>query len=232
MDITKFNKILNLLVNKAKIAEKNNNLKDAVDVWIEITELTLKASKNPKLEFTFRNMLYNRTKGIIEHIKELKNELNKLKIKPIIIQKPKEKKSNEIREDIPKPAMIKEPDIQKEINVETNENKIQEERFNAIQRDFEIIENSQFKNLPKGVKEIKASNKFEILAPHDPEYVEKRINQDIDMSIFAQNNSSANNNEIQLENYNQKGNKICFACGQEVPAKSTKCINCGTELKF
>ena len=72
MDISKFNQELAYKVAKANGLEKNNRVKEAIKVWIEITEMVLKMSKLPKLEFSFRSMLIERTEQIIKHIKDLK----------------------------------------------------------------------------------------------------------------------------------------------------------------
>ena len=45
MDITKFNKNLAEKVAKANAYEKNNRIQDAIDTWVEISEMALNASK-------------------------------------------------------------------------------------------------------------------------------------------------------------------------------------------
>lgn len=230
MNIAKFNKLLSLLVNKATIAENDKKIKDAIDTWIEITELTIKTSKSPELEFTFRNMLYNRTEGIIDHIKELKNKLKYPKKKPISIHPPKVEENRIVKDNSSKILITKEKDIKKELDDKNKAFISQEKKFKAIQKDFEIIKNSEFKNLPKNVKEIKAQEDFTILTPHDPDYVEKRLKQSIEMSVFNQNNSNIKNEGIKLDEVNEEGKLICFACGKENPPNSKKCKDCGTEF--
>ncbi|MFW9930356.1 MAG: hypothetical protein ACFFD1_13250, partial [Candidatus Thorarchaeota archaeon] len=72
MDISKFNQELAYKVARATGFEKNQRLKEAIQEWIEITEMVIKISKLPKLEFSFRSMLIEKTEQIINHIKELK----------------------------------------------------------------------------------------------------------------------------------------------------------------
>ncbi len=64
MDITKFNTQLGAKIAKAKSYEKNGDKESAIKLWIEISEMTLNFSKSPDLDFSFRNMLINRTEQI------------------------------------------------------------------------------------------------------------------------------------------------------------------------
>ncbi|MBY9007338.1 MAG: hypothetical protein KGD63_11335 [Candidatus Lokiarchaeota archaeon] len=235
MDISKFNKLLTLLIQKAERAENNNSLEEAIDSWIEVTELTIKTAKNPKLDFTFRNMLYTRTEGIINHIKELKIRLKqpkprfKPKSKPIIIESPKIEKKNSIKQNSSNDSISKLEPSKKEMDFEDEMSQYRENKFKAIQKDFEIIKNSDFKDLPKGVKEIKPEKEYKIFTPHDPEYVQNRINQEIDMSVLKPN-IEANNNRIELDKKSENGNTICFACGEQNRPNARKCKACGVEL--
>ena len=72
MDITKFNKELKVKVALAKSLEKRNEIESAIKLWFEISEMTLNYSKSRGIDTTFKNMLINRMKGILEHIKNLK----------------------------------------------------------------------------------------------------------------------------------------------------------------
>ncbi|MBN1215492.1 MAG: zinc ribbon domain-containing protein [Candidatus Lokiarchaeota archaeon] len=229
MDISKFNKLLALLIKKAEMAENSNNLVEAIDTWIEITELTIKTSKNPKLDFTFRNMLYTRTEGLINHIKELKIKFNSPKPKSIKREPPKIEKKENIKQSVSNNQLNPPKIIENEPNFDENLYQIRENKFKAIQQDFEIIKNSEFKNMPKGVQEIKANKDFNILTPHDPEYVDKRLKQEIDMSVFSSKNDT-NKQQIELEKKNKNGLYICFACGEKNPPNSKRCKTCGTEL--
>ena len=75
MDITKFNKNLAEKVAKANAYEKNNRIQDAIDSWVEISEMALKDSKTPNLDFSYRSMIIKKAQQIIEHIKELKTKI-------------------------------------------------------------------------------------------------------------------------------------------------------------
>ncbi|MBA7542338.1 hypothetical protein ES705_34659 [subsurface metagenome] len=77
MDITKFNKKLAEKVAKANAYEKNNRIQDAIDTWVEISEMALNASKTPNLDFSYRSMIIKKAQQIIEHIKELKAKIKK-----------------------------------------------------------------------------------------------------------------------------------------------------------
>ena len=83
MDISKFNQELAYKVARATGFEKNKRIKEAIQEWIEITEMVIKISKLPKLDFSFRSMLIEKTEQIINHIKELKQRSSiPLQIKP------------------------------------------------------------------------------------------------------------------------------------------------------
>ena len=75
MDITKFNKELSYKVAKANGLEKNHKLQEAIDIWLEISDMAIQFSKRPNLEFSYKSMLIEKTKQIIAHIKELKAEI-------------------------------------------------------------------------------------------------------------------------------------------------------------
>ena len=208
MDIAKFNKELSYRVAKATGLENNNKIIDAIDEWVKISEMVIRVSKSPKLEFSYKSMLIDKTKQIIEHIKSLKLQLVKeRKIAAI-------EKTTEIREKA---------EIYDE-NVETEVSKIDPNINN------DIIEDSEFRNLPKGFKEIKATKDFEIVTPHDKNHIEKVKREG--MSIDEKKNSRINQMpEIKL-NQDLKSNKvICFACGAELPINTKVCPDCGTTLK-
>ena len=72
MDIAKFNKELGTKIAMAKSYEKHDNSEVAIKLWIEISEMTINASKDPTIETPFRHMLITRTEQIFEHIRSLK----------------------------------------------------------------------------------------------------------------------------------------------------------------
>jgi len=237
MDISKFNEELAYKVAKANGLEKNNRIQEAIRVWIEITEMVISMSKLPNLDFSFRSMLIERTEGIIKHIKELKLSISvplknhsKLILKPpdtttdmqeVARKNSKPKKSDLKGIDIPSIQEQRNPSISE---VETSE---------TDKKDLKIIKSDDIGNLPKGFKEIETSEDFTIITPHDKEYVEKILKQDIDMNIFK---LSENKNADKKEKSTSKSNSnpkilICFACGTELPTGTKNCPNCGTKVE-
>ncbi len=231
MDITKFNKKLAEKVAKANAYEKNNRIQDAIDTWVEISEMALNASKTPNLDFSYRSMIIKKAQQIIEHIKELKAKIKK-SIEP----------STSLIDDAFDEELFQESDSSEEIIYEEMEQKSpkaastsKEINNNDIpKKDNEIkfVEDSDFKNLPKGFKEIEASEDFEIVTPHDKDYVEKIIKQDINMSIFKHDKQNSQPQQhIELEQPKDDKKIVCFACGTISPSNTKICPNCGTELK-
>jgi len=231
MDITKFNKNLAEKVAKANAYEKNNRIQDAIDTWVEISEMALNASKTPNLDFSYRSMIIKKAQQIIEHIKELKAKIKK-SIEP----------STSLIDDAFDEELFQESDSSEEIIYEETEQKSpkaastsKEINNNDIPKkdnETKFVEDSDFKNLPKGFKEIEASEDFEIVTPHDKDYIEKIIKQDIDMSIFKHGKQNPQPQQhIELEQPKDDKEIVCFACGTISPSNTKICPNCGTELK-
>lgn len=226
MDITKFNKNLAEKVAKANAYEKNNRIQDAIDTWVEISEMALNASKTPNLDFSYRSMIIKKAQQIIEHIKELKAKIKK-SIEP----------STSLIDDAFDEDLFQESDSSEEMEQKSPKAASTSKEINnndIPKKDNEIkfVEDSDFKNLPKGFKEIEASEDFEIVTPHDKDYVEKIIKQDINMSIFKhdkQNSQPQQHIELEQPKYDKK--IVCFACGTISPSNTKICPNCGTELK-
>lgn len=231
MDITKFNKNLAEKVAKANAYEKNNRIQDAIDTWVEISEMALNASKTPNLDFSYRSMIIKKAQQIIEHIKELKAKIKK-SIEP----------STSLIDDAFDEEFFQESDSSEEIIYEETEQKSpkaastsKEINNNDIPKkdnETKFVEDSDFKNLPKGFKEIEASEDFEIVTPHDKDYIEKIIKQDIDMSIFKHDKQNSQPQQhIELEQPKDDKQIVCFACGTISPSNTKICPSCGTELK-
>lgn len=234
MDISKFNQELAYKVAKANGLEKHQRIKEAVEVWIEITEMVIKMSKLPKLDFSFRSMLIEKTELIIKHIKDLKQ------ISPLTVKKqshetalvPPSKSVENQREN----GQSKIIDSKTTSPYSIQEQKIPEisktEKSMIESKNMKFIESDDIKNLPKGFKEIETSDDFTIITPHDKEYVEKILSQDIDMSVFKhpESDMKAKPNET-FHNEGKKADKlICFACGTELPPGTKICPNCGSKL--
>jgi ribosomal protein L40E len=105
------------------------------------------------------------------------------------------------------------------------------------QEEPEVIEDSEFKNIPQGFKEIKASQDFEVITPYDKEEIEKRLSVNHDMSIFKYDDEEESSKEEaseqpeeQIEKPDKNQAIICFACGEKNSPGAKKCKNCGTEL--
>jgi len=259
MDISQLNKALSRLINKAKLAENHDNIDGAIERWVKVSELALKASRNTNFSSSYRKMLMNKTEGILQHIKELKDIKNQPKPKKTRMKKPeideetREKIDKALSEPLPKtpkklPKETPEisPKKSREIKPEEQQQgsektlKKPKKKHKKNNSNVNIIEDSEFKNLPDGIHEVKTSEDFEVITPFDEDLVKKRLNQDVDMSALqpqenrnnGKNDSeSINSEKIKLDKEDQDGNVICFACGQENPPNAKKCKSCGVELK-
>ena len=219
MDIAKFNKELGTKIAMAKSFEKHDNIEVAIKLWIEISEMTINASKDPSLETPFRHMLITRTEQIFEHIKSLKA--------PKEVQFSDEKKfppeddiqiqesTEDISEIITKPDP-NQPELPSPDNISSS--------FLKDDDWFEKVDIHP-SNKPKGFEEITAPKDFEILTPHDPEYVDKakKASEEIDMRALKKPEEESADSD--------KGDKVfCFACGAVLPPNTKVCKDCGTKL--
>jgi hypothetical protein len=223
MDITRFNKELGNKIAIAKRFERNGDIKAAIQEWVEISEMALNFSKSPKIDATFKNMIINRTRGIFLHIKNLKASQSK-----------KEK----YIEDLISPI----GELEKEISSESIKNEkilMQEEEISDPDRisTSKIVDESEFKNLPKGFKEIETSEDFKIITPHDKDFVKKQRAKAEDGDHFKPkeqiDSKSAPKPEDRKNFEQQKDDKnlICFACGYDKNGLNDKvCKNCRTRL--
>lgn len=216
MNISKFNQELGNKLAKAKNLEKFNDLKEAIKIWLDISEMTLQASKDPKIDNHFRNMLIRKTQEIIEHVRELKE-----KYQPTPIQKS--------RENIPEisdfPETIQDSDSDGERDeIDQVIDKISRGSNQEMQK-MKKIENADYKNLPKGFIPIEPSQSFKPITPYNEKAVQQRIEDadKMDMSIFTKNEKKS---EIDAK----KKVIICFACGEENPINAQICTHCGTKL--
>jgi len=228
MDISTFNKKLAEKITSATLFEKGDNIAGAVTTWIEISEMTLKASKDPSLEIAFRNMLITKTEEIVQHVKDLKMNLSAPAELPSIPQKVE--RIDDFTDDIPSISERKEPP-----------SIIGKSPAKPQQPAPKVKEDSDLNNIPKGFTEIEPSKNFEIHTPHDPGIVQKRIEQAEKMDSFisppTQESDDPNKEDtipaehIELDPVSEGGNIICFACGCEKnPRNSDVCSECGTKL--
>ena len=225
MDITKFNKELAKKVAMAKRLENRNEIEAAVKLWLEISEMTLNLSKSKNLDISFRNMLMTRTKGIFAHIKQLKGEVSE---------------DDEFRDKI--------ESRDEKLFISFNDEK--KEELNSISEEIEVrtkkpeesvdfnnlkaIEDSEFKNIPDGFKEVKASEDYKIITPHDKIFVEKRLSQ-IEKSEASKQKQEQMQSSIQdrfeFDQPEDRETMICFACGAEIEGNKKICPNCGANLE-
>lgn len=228
MKISQFNKELGIKISRAKVLEKNNDLRAAIDIWLEISEMTLNFSKSRNLEVSFRNMIINRTKGIFQHIKNLKAD---------------QFKEESFREQVKTQEEI--PQVESPPEVVTNLNnmmpEIEEQESDHVElaiSNKKIIEESDFENIPKGFKEIKTSETFKIITPHDENYVKKQLSQEKNSQIFKdkkdgvpEEHPKSIEERFKFEQPKVGKTLICFACGHVNNSKEDKiCKNCGTTL--
>ena len=222
MDIKKFNKVLSTKVAKAKSFESHGELEIAIELWIEISDLTLKASKQPDIDFTYRHMLISKTEQIIDHVKELKKPKKEVPI---------------VEEEILQDEVIELPEVKDSISPkEAKSDSIEVEDFSVdfsskgnemVKTKHKIIEDSDVKNIPGGIMEIEPSKDFKIITPHDPNYVDKmeKISKEVDMNVYKKpKRESSNEGEVLGDK------RICFACGAILPPKAEICTECGTKL--
>ena len=223
MDIAKFNKELGTKIAMAKSFEKHDNSEVAIKLWIEISEMTINASKDPSLEAPFRHMLITRTEQIFEHIKSLKapKEVQFIEEEPIPLED-----DIQIRESTENINEIK-----PESDVIQTDLPSSEKTSSSFLKDDDWFEKEDIylsSNKPKGFEEITASKDFKILTPHDPEYVNKakKASEEMDMSVIK---------KPEEESADQDGNSdsdkvICFARGALLPPNTKVCKDCGTKL--
>ena len=228
MDITQFNKELGIKIAIATRFERKGDIKAAIQEWIEISEMALNFSKSPKIEISFKNMIINRTKSIFAHIKELKTGQIKEEISRDELKYLEEETTPEISSEM----ILGENTIKQEEQV--NQNSVLNPSINS---ESETIKNSEFKNIPKGFKEIQPSEDFTIITPHDEDFVKKQRTKAEESARFkpkAQEPSEGATepaNRIDFEQPKDSKSLICFACGYDKNALNDKvCKNCGTTL--
>ena len=220
MDIAKFNKELKTRVALARGLEKRNEIDSAITLWLEISEITLKYSKSRGIDATYKIMLINRTKGILEHVKNLKaGQVEKILFEEEAYIQDEEIQKAETSEIIEKENLSPEKKEKKGIRpsepVQKNETEIEEE--------------PNFKNIPKGFKEIKTSTDFKIVTPHDDNYVKKHLSQEENPS--QQQKILPEQNRFEFDQPEDSEQLICFACGYDKNMKDAKtCGSCGTKL--
>ena len=220
MDITKFNQELKTKVALANSYEKRKEIDSAIKLWLEISEMTIKYSKSKGINASFKIMLINRTKGIFEHIKNLKAG----QVEKDLFEEDDYLPEYEVQEE--RASGITEEEKIIPVKKETKEIRPSEP---VEKKETKTVEESNFKSIPKGFKEIQTSTDFEIITPHDKEYVKKHISQETNPS--EKPNSLPKQERINFEQLEDSEYLICFACGYDKNMKDAKiCKSCGTTL--
>jgi len=227
MDIATFNKELGNKIARAKGLERNDNIKAAIKLWLNISEMALRFSKSRNLDVSFRNMIINRTQGIFTHVKNLKAS-----------QHEDEKIIDEVQPQEEFPLLEHPLEIEKnEKSAFSKPEKQETNHLNSTISSDKIVENSEFEKMPKGFKEIQVPEEFKIITPHDNNYVKKRLSQveKIDVSTPKREGSKGDRfqpseERIEFDQPEDSKKLICFACGTENLIDEKSCKSCGTEL--
>ena len=221
MDIAKFNKELKTRVALARGLEKRNEIDSAITLWLEISEITLKYSKSRGIDATYKIMLINRTKGILEHVKNLKAG----QVEKILF----EEEEAYIQDEEIQKAETSEIIEKENLSPEKKEKKGIRPSEPVQKNETEIEEEPNFKIIPKGFKEIKTSTDFKIVTPHDKNYVKKHLSQEENPS--QQQKILLEQNRFEFDQPEDSEHLICFACGYDKNMKDAKtCGSCGTKL--
>ena len=229
MDIADFNKELSYKINKANGLEKHNKVQEAVDLWLEICDMTLRVSKTPNLEFSYKSMLIDKTKQMINHIKNLKQKLISQRR---VAQRTEQKPIHQSIDSEIKAEPTQSETILKPASNSASENENESETINTQDdiKEVKVVKNSDIENLPLGFTEIETTEEFNIITPHDKDHIEKTLKQDHNLDFSRQEkNDLPLPKRIEPDPPIIESNIICFACGSEIP-KSKKCPTCGTDL--
>lgn len=231
MDIAKFNQELSYKINKANGLEKHNKVQEAVDLWLEICDMTLRVSKTPNLEFSYKSMLIDKTKQMINHIKNLKQKLISQRR---VVQRTEQEFIHQSTDSEMKPEPTQNEVILKPASNSVSENSNESETFITQNdtKEVKVVETSDIENLPIGFKEIETTEDFKIITPHDKDHIEKIQKEDHSLDFSKQEkNDLPLPKRIEPDPPIKKSNIICFACGSEISSKSKKCPTCGTDLQ-
>jgi len=228
MDITQFNKELATKIAIAKRFEKKGDIQAAIQEWMEISEMAINFSKSPKLDVSFKNMIITRTQGIFLHIKELKASRIHEEIYDYDL---------EYLEEEPESEISAESKITKDIFIQEEQANQKPVMDSTEIKKPKVIEDTEFKDIPKGFKEIRASEDFTIITPHDEEFVKKQraIAEESDyfksIEQITSEEGVEQSDRTDFEQPKEGKSLICFACGHDKNAPNAKvCENCGTKL--
>ena len=231
MDIAQFNKELSYKVAKANGLEKIHKYQEAVDLWLDISDMTLKISKIPNLQFSYKSMLIDKTKQMIEHIKNFKQKLiSQRRVDQRIVQKPIQQNIVSETDSEPIISETKVESASGSISENLNDSEVNIPPDDI--KEIKVVKDSDIENLPIGFKEIEPTEDFKIITPHDKDFVSKLINQDHSLDSSKQEKKDLPlPKKIEPDPPSDKSNIICFACGSVILADSKACPMCNTNLK-
>jgi len=226
MDISSFNKELGIKIAQAKGLERNDDVKAAIKLWLEISEMAIRFSKSRNLDASFKNMIINRTQGIFTHIKNLKasqvkeesliEEIKTQEVIPLV--------ESPLEQGTYKPTHFSEPEV------------LEKNTTVSPPTTNEISDDSESKILPNGFKELKTSEEFRIITPHDENYVKKHLSEgninisNLKKDVMSDEMLPPGEERFEFDESKDGNNLICFACGYENPLSLKICKNCGISL--
>lgn len=258
MNVSKFNDLLKKKIRAAKNYEELNDREKAIETWIKVSELTLKQSKNPNIDHSYRNYLIQKTRQIIDYIKRLKTrsriegsetrgakELKRVQREQTTskIREKNESAYKQQRSKQKKGSAEKRKSLPSEVNDDSKENsndgRFKDEEKKGHSQAINDLE-SEFRNMPSGFQKINPSQDFsvsDIKTPLDEDKIREKQNQDVDMSIFQHNKEKKKDEKHKKQKSEVfKSDRqdeplegsICFACGTKLKEGQNVCPNCGT----
>jgi len=223
--IADFNEKLKVLINKAKNYEKNKNYKKSIKSFIDVSEFCLQfLSKNPNLDVAYKNMLLEKIRSTISHIKSLKLKIQQIKQ---ISSDLEEEKISTLLNDFPVPPADEPESLDSSVDVGSIEEEI-------ITSDQKVKSPQEFKNIPKGIKEVKTQEyDFKTIIPknrksNEIQKPESTIHKQIDSTKIQGTNSEKSS--YKKETKLKKTTRACPFCGEGIEIDENICSHCGTPL--
>jgi hypothetical protein len=224
--IATFNERLKKMVDKAKNFEKSKNFERSIKSWIEISEFCINFIKTPNLDISFKNMILQKTRNIINHIKSLK--INLKQEKQDIWDREKQE-IYKLMQDIPE-TPTDSPEI---IDTSANNESIDEDTISSDQKVKKIHD---FKNIPKGFEEIKPPDyNFETIISRDDLKPKSNLKKSKNFQSNKLNSKSLKGanlkkTEIKKEIKTKKTTRACPYCGGRIEINEKICSQCGAPL--
>ncbi|MBN1802711.1 MAG: zinc ribbon domain-containing protein [Candidatus Lokiarchaeota archaeon] len=205
MDIQAFNKELAKKIAIANRHEKSNEIEAAISSWLAVTDMVLAASKSPKIENDYRNMLIKKIEQIVTHIKQLKVKLALPRVEEPEIT------------SMPQTIDMAHDSVKEDEYMDTND----------------LVNDNELNALPDGFSEIAPTKDFKIITPHRE--IDASLANEAKKAVLLDDdressNSGASSHDIIIEQPKDGRVLICFACGAENPPFSKTCKSCNTKL--